>query len=169
METKSPIIHWYRKKNLQRDLLCLAAVLHKWDPLQEPGSMDETLLTEAEFDDCMAKAKALYQSACEEAKGKKKRARVLANEKQLIAVIVTKPSLTELDALSAMADDDSMTAKHYKESIRGLFTSNCVWPKQATQEMAWIMEESPASFGSLFPAAMMGLAGGDGDSVKKVG
>jgi len=171
---RTSLLKWYAEKKIARDLLCVMATANQWDAHQIEGSLEETILTEIEFEQALAEARKIVEdaknSATRAAAGRRSaRPRVISHEKFLLAMVVTKPTKTHIDAISVQLSDDSITPQMQGDVMIGFLDEHTIWPPIGSAAKAHIIDEYPVAYSRAFPQLLMMLAGGDADSVKKVG
>lgn len=174
------VLQWAASLKPKRSLLCLAAALERWDPVQDPGSLDENEMTEKEFKEALARAQELYARVKTQAAQMvpARSALLLPHPKLLHAVIVRRPNLADLDAQQKMmvgnVDDDSDPGPSFearKRIMRDQFQAKLLWPneKDSMAQKGDLIEKLPVAFGQVYPGLIMELLGADAESVKKRG
>lgn len=155
-----PVLKWHEAKKTKRDLLCLAVTNEGWDFLQKEGGMAETIVTEAEYDAAIERARDIWSSCLRMVK-RPSNAVVLAHPKELVAMIIRRPTATEAEALTKTIRDEALSEEATTAKLRDDLMLRSLWPKEATEPMAHILEDSPLSFLSVFPAMVQEAAGSD--------
>ena len=168
-----PLLEWYTEKKVPRDYLCIAVTSCGFDAQQEPGTIEETFLTEQQFDSIIASAKGIVNEIRTKASGSKAgrrgRPRVLAHSKFLLAIIVNKPTKSELDAFSIQMSDESLPPQASNDLMIEFLNTHMLWPLQGSRELEYLLVEYPVAYARVFPQLLMTMTGGDGDLVKRVG
>lgn len=160
-----PILYWHRQLETKRDLLCLAVVMRSWNFIQEENTTLEDEVTKNDYLAAIEAAKQLIADT----KKKEPRAVVMAHPSSLIAVMVKKPSRSEAEFLMKVLSDLTVDAEQTKQQVNGFFVNSLVWPAQASEAMAYLIEECPMAVESVFPDMMYEIAGADRSRAKKRG
>lgn len=167
-----PLLAWYfeakdkdRSAKTTRDILCLGCLNRCYDFRQERGGLGEVFMTKAEYDAFVAETVQLYDGLVKQ----HKRITVITHPTFLIGVVIRKPTLPELDRLVSVQGDITIGEDQTRTIFRDDFTQRMLWPAQGSDQMAYLMEEAPGSFGHVLPQKLMEMVGADRIAAKKVG
>lgn len=163
-----PLLEWYRLKKEKRDLLCLATTLRGWNYSQEPNTMAETILTEAEYDAAIAEVRDIHRKLVTMTKPASSVV-VACHPALLIGCIFKRPTKVETDRLTAIIGDDSINAEDTKIHLANDFVQRCLWPEKGSEAMAQIMETAPFCIYIFFPQKVLESTGADRIASKSVG
>lgn len=155
---RRPLMEWYREKKDKRDLLCIAVLNRGWDFQQNPGSMTETELTEAEYLSAIEEARAIHRECLTKVK-RPTACVVLAHPKLLIAVIIRRPTPTEAETLLRIMKDESISEEETIARCRDDLVRRTLWPREGSEPMAYMMEDCPLAFTQVFPSMVQEASG----------
>lgn len=160
-----PVLMWQADKDTLRDVLCLAAAGSMWDPLQEPNTMSETLVTEEEYLAAIHAA----EEVIEEAKKRAPRPKILCHPQLLTAIVIKKLTVVECDAMLATMNDEDKVGGEKSTYLRTVLREKTLWPSPTSPQYEFIVSEVPTAFNHTYPMALMETLGMRNNEGKRVG
>ena len=130
--------------------------------------MGEVELTEEEFLTAYREAEAHYAAVLKAGNiSRPSMAPIVTHPTMLIAVVLKKPSKQQMEQLHAAFSDDDKSFEEKEIVFKDAFIQGCLWPKEGTDHMAYLMEEAPGAVFHILPEELWRISGADRLSAKK--
>lgn len=160
-------VDWHEEIKTKWPIACLAAAMHGWPKDADPDFeitreeyMAGIAAAERKVEECRTQAAGLADSTAQN------RVFVLAHPGEMIGVVAYRPNIPETNAFLDSFYGDIPPQMRRDISIAMLW-DRVLWPAAGSPERVAIMNETPAAYGNVFPAAFAKSLGIDFANVRK--